>query len=169
MSNNDVDGELVSITTQLEKLVVASSDSAKRLRANKVKAEKLRRDIEQGQSELTGIQRRIHTLKDAHDKVITSNEAPPARDEVGRTINGGATVVIANRYTNFSTRFPKSKANREPKIRGVSVQYYDCDKFDTVTYIQRAGRRGSPASKIYFVTDSGFETWRKPKNLLDPS
>ena len=135
MSNNDVDGELVRITTQVEKLTVASSDSAKKLRANEAKAEKLRRDIEHGQSELTGIQQRIHTLKDARDRIIASNEVPPARDEVGRTIDVGATVVIVNCYTNFSTRFPNSKANREPKRRGASVRHYDCDKFGTVTYI----------------------------------
>ena len=166
MSNSDANGELEKITSRLEKLAIDSSVSAQRLRTKKVEADKLRRDIEREKDELAEIQQRIQALKCTRDKVIAANETPTARDGAGRVISVGETVLIANRYTNFSTQFPRYKACREPRERGASVQYYDIDKFGIVTSIQRTGRTNGPANKIHFVTDSGFETWRKPKNLL---
>ena len=41
MSNDDIDGELVKITTWLKKLAVVCSENARKLHADKVKAEKL--------------------------------------------------------------------------------------------------------------------------------
>jgi len=122
MSNDDIVGELVRITTQLENLEVVSSESAQRLRTDKAKVEKLQKNIKQGQSELSAIQRRIQALRDERNRVIFWNESPSVRDKVGRTIDEGATVMIANHYTKFSTQFPTIKAIKKPQRRGARVR-----------------------------------------------
>ena len=105
-------------------------------------------------------------MKKDRERITCLREQPPARDKAGRAIEIGAMVVIANDFTSFSTNPPKyktSRAIREPRRRGSGVKYYDSEKFSTVAYIEKNGHRNS---KVHFITDSGFETWQKPNNLL---
>ena len=155
---------LVEITTELEKLRLSCSKSANKLPDKKVKAEKLRCGIEQGESELGGIQRRIRVLKVKRDK-ITFTKPPPVLDRDRTAMEIGDTVEIKNQYTSFSSKFPMSRQSKIALERGAYVESYDVDKFDTVAYHQRAGHRWSFINKAHFVTDSGFDTWRISTNL----
>ena len=42
---------------------------------------------------------------------------------------------------------------------------YDSDKFGTVEYIQRIKILSRNYYKVYFITDSGYQTWKASKNL----
>lgn len=86
-------------------------------------------------------------------------------DTNGIVVKVGDTIEIKNGYTNFSTRFPKSRQLREPVERGSFVVGYHPDKFSKVTRLKRTERRGKQIYKVHFVTDSGFETWRIARNL----
>ena len=83
-------------------------------------------------------------------------------DSAGAKIKIGILIKIINKYTNFSTKLPKPRGFRKPIVRGTSVAGYDPDKFGTVEYIQRTDN----SYKVYFITDSGYQTWRAPTNLL---
>ena len=83
-------------------------------------------------------------------------------DSAGAKIEIGILIEITNKYTNFSTKLPRTRGFRKPIVRGAYVAGYDPDKLGTVEYIQRTEN----SYKVYFITDTGYQTWRAPTNLL---
>ena len=77
----------------------------------------------------------------------------------------GDTIEIKNGYNNFSTSFPTSKRARSPKYRGLLVVEYHSDIFDNVTHLKQTEYRGRQISKVRFITESGFDTWRISNNI----
>jgi len=108
MPGTSANDNIVEITEELWRLAISCSKSVAELHTKKVKLEKLRRCIDQGKVKLIGIKRKIKALKIKRDKV-TFTERPPVLDKNGVVIELGATVVIENQYTSFSTRFTKSR------------------------------------------------------------
>ena len=108
--------------------------------------------------------RKIRSLKEKRSRAQFTGP-PPALDVNKIEIEIGSTVEIVNSYTNFSSRFPRTRGVRKPLVRGTLVKGYDVDKFGTVEYIQTTGRDWNRYNKVYFVTDAGFQTWRAASNL----
>ena len=158
MSCND---DTSKLTRALEKLTLTCSSRAIELKEKRTKANYLQRSIDSDQAELIDLQRQLRLLKVQRDSTKFI-DPPPVLDSAGAKIKIGILIEIINKYTNFSTKLPKPRGFRKPIIRGTSVAGYDPDKFGTVEYIQRTDN----SYKVYFITDSGYQTWRAPTNLL---
>jgi len=164
MSETNANDDVGKISEKLKRLAVDCNRSTSELHEKKVRAEKLRHGIDQGQSKLSEIQQMICVLKSKRGK-LTFTEPPPVLDKNELIIKLGTTVEIVNWYTCFSSRFPKLKQSQEPKQRGANVQEYDSEKIGTVAYLQRSGYCWNSVNKVHFITDSGFETWQLSTNL----
>ena len=164
MSENENADDLANITKELKKLRLSCGDSANNLHEKRVEAEKLRRGIEEGESELAQIQERIRILNSERNR-LASISPPPVLDRNGVVIKIGTTVEITNRHTNFSSGSRRFRQSRKALERGEYVVGYHSDTFGTVLHIQITGQQDNPINKVHFVTDSGFDTWRISSNL----
>ena len=89
-----------------------------------------------------------------------------AFDTNKKFIHVGDTVRIINTVTHFSEwSCVKEVSDEVIRRRRIKSKLCDPDEFGVVREIELAEVRGKEIIKVWFVTDSGKETWRKPSNL----
>ena len=164
MPNTSDNEKVENITVEIEKLRVKCTKSAAALHEKRVKANKLSRSIEHGRNELANLQQRSRQVKSKRGRVHFV-ELPPPVDCNGTELKIGTVIEIINNYTNFSTRLLNPKGLKKPLTRGSCVSGCDPDKCGSVEYIQRPFSHNNGFDKVYFITDSGFQTWRASANI----
>ena len=129
-----------------------------------IASEAITNEIKIKQIELAAIdkKRKIAVLR---RQSLSKPSYRPVRDKVRQRIQVGDTIEILNTYCRFSQWVQVKKLKNAVSNKRKIANYVN-DKFGIVTRIVHDTPQGKALDKVFFITDSGKETWRKADNVV---
>ena len=134
------------------------------LRELDIAKEALENEINLKRIELEAIKRKRIATEARRQSINRINQIPVC-DKVRVVVRIGDTVEITNSYSKFSG-WKEVRGINNSINKGRSIRGYDRDKYGIVTKIEKGIHQGEVFDKVFFITDSGKDTWRRSSNII---